>query len=272
MNILILNDTSKYHNGSLQVINVLKKYFEGHNVILTKKAKELYLKDIDFLVINGEGTMHDDAKKVKSMLNLATYAKRNLQIKTALVNSVWYNNSQHLTEQLKYFDYIGVREILSKKAIQDVIKKEVNVHLDLSFFVDVPWIKYDSKSIVTGNYYLDGKSRKLITGVGEDGYVDIFSEDWNTIVNKLRHSKVLVTGRHHEMYAACKARCPFIIIDGNTHKNSGLFETFNVKLKTIDRTSSLDDIKKAINNMNLEEYNKLFEKMSKESFPKILDF
>lgn len=270
MNILILNDTSKYHSGSFQVINFLKAQFKNHNVIFTKKARESYLKDIDLLIINGEGTMHDDAKKAKSMIDLAITAKQTYNTKLFLLNSVWQRNSPELTEKLKYFDYIGVREILSKIEINRVINNEVHVHLDLSFYNEVPWEVFDQKNVVAGNFYTDGKNTQLIKNIGEDSTIDIFNESWNTIVNKLRYSKILVTGRHHEMYAACKAKCPFIVLEGNTHKNSGLFKTFNINIPVLDQNASLDDIKLAIKNINLSEYYKLFEHMSNQSIPQFI--
>ena len=54
--------------------------------------------------------------------------------------------------------------------------------------------------------------------------LDIF-ESWDTIVNKLRKTNWFITGRHHELYAACKARCPFTVLKGNTWENEGLLAT-----------------------------------------------
>lgn len=267
MNILILNDTSKYHYGSNHVINFLKDIFKDHSITLTKKSKERFLEGHDLLIINGEGTMHDNAKKAKTLLKLATYAKQELGIKTMLVNSVWQRNTEDLTMQLQHFDYIGVREILSKNEITKYINKDVEVHLDLSYYANVPYEKYSLVNIIVGNYYQDGKDSTLISNIGEDSTIDIFNESWNTVVNKLRHAKLLVTGRHHEMYAACKARCPFIVLEGNTHKNSGLFKTFNVNIPVLSREASISEIKQAIANIDQyqDEYKKLFDAM--ESYP-----
>ena len=275
MNIIILNDTSKYHYGSNHVINFLKDNFKEHNVTLCKKTKEHLLRGNDILVINGEGTMHDDAKKAKTLIDLAVYAKQELSMKVMLVNSVWQRNNEELTEKLKMFDYVSVREILSKQEINNVIDIPVDVNLDFSYYLDVPYQSYPTANIVAGNYYV-AKSKKegsvLISGIGEDSTIDIFNEEWNTVVNKLRHARVLVTGRHHEMYAACKAECPFIVMEGNTHKNSGLFKTFNVNIPVLPIDTSNDDIKDAISNLNqyTEEYKKLFRLMKSKSIPSLL--
>lgn len=270
MNILILNDTSKYHNGSKHVIQFLTNAFKDHKITLTKKTKERFVEGHDLVIINGEGTMHDNAKKAKTLLSLAKYAKQELGIKTMLVNSVWQRNSKELTQQLQNFDYVGVREVLSKNEITKHIDNNIEVHLDLSYYAEVPYEKYPSVNIVAGNFYTDKSSKNgsvMIANIGEDSTVDIFNESWNTVVNKLRHAKLLVTGRHHEMYAACKARCPFIVLEGNTHKNSGLFKTFDVNIPALSREASISEIKQAIDNIDQyqEEYKKLFDAM--ESYP-----
>lgn len=276
MNIIILNDTSKYHYGSNHVIKFLKNMFKDHNITLCKKTKKHLLQSHDILVINGEGTMHDDAKKAKTLINLAVYAKQELDMKVMLVNSVWQRNSDELTKCLSFFDYISVREVLSKQEINKVVDTPVDVNLDFSYYLNVPYESYPSTNVVAGNYYV-AKSKKegsvLINGVGENSSIDIFSEEWNTVVNKLRHADVLVTGRHHEMYAACKAECPFIVMEGNTHKNSGLFKTFGVNIPVLPINASNADVKNAINNLDqyTEEYKKLFQLMKSKSVPNLLE-
>jgi polysaccharide pyruvyl transferase WcaK-like protein len=273
MKILILNDTSKYHNGSKHVIKFLTSTFKDHDITLSKKIKEKVLKGYDLIIINGEGTMHNNAKKAISLLKLANYAKHKLGIKIMLVNSVWQKNTEDLTNYLNDFDYVGVREILSKNEITKCINKDIEVHLDLSYYLEVPYQKYQSANIVAGNFYTDKSSKNkslMIKNIGEDSTVDIFNESWNTVVNKLRHAKLLVTGRHHEMYAACKARCFFIILEGNTHKNSGLLKTFGVNIPVLSRESSINEIKQAIINIDKykEEYIKLFNAMESQPLPR----
>ena len=61
----------------------------------------------------------------------------------------------------------------------------------------------------------------MYQGIRSDSKVESFNlecpkinilKDWNSIVNRLRHAELLVTGRHHEAYAALKARCKFIVL------------------------------------------------------------
>jgi len=66
------------------------------------------------------------------------------------------------------------------------------------------------------------------------------------------------------MYAACRARCPFIVLDGNTHKNRGLFETAGVNIKSLPADASDETIEKAIFEIDYNEYKKLFSWMEEQ--------
>lgn len=278
MKVLILNDTSEYHNGCKQVMKFIYSKIENYEAIpytskIAPSNKDL-LKNVDVLIINGEGTMHDNAARARELLSVAKLAK-SFNIKTFLINSVWQRNSKILTQDLKYFDYISVREILSRSEIKKDIDKDVIVNLDLSYYIEVPFKKFPEKNIICGNYWGRGgvKGNRLIKGVGEDGYIDIFNEPWEDIVNKLRNSQVLITGRHHETYAACKARCPFIVMEGNTHKNSGLIKTFNVNIPFLPTSASHANIRNAISSYKEyeREYEKLFNLMESYKFPDFYD-
>lgn len=261
MKVLLLNDTSSYHSGCAQVINYLRSRVDIFASVSSSVpyVDRSLLEGVDILVINGEGTMHDDALRARDLISVAKEAKLVFGIKTFLVNSVWQRNDL-LTEDLVYFDYISVREVLSKDEITRVIDIGVDISLDLSYYVDVPYKEFERSDILCGNYFRSGR---LIRGVGGDGYIDIFGESWENIVNRLRHSNLLVTGRHHELYAACKARCPFIVLEGNTHKNSGLMETFGVNIPVLGMRASIEEIKFAISSYRdyLGEYEKLFNSM-----------
>lgn len=273
--ILLLNNTESFHSGSLQVINFLKKHLSHYHIDLNQKIKILDPQSYDLIILNGEGTLHDDSKKVKSYMSFLSNAS-DLGVKTFLVNAVWQNNSKEYCEILKKIDYIGVREIKSKKEIlKHITIDNIDIDLDLSYYIDVEKILFPKTNIISGNYYVSGKeSTKLIKNVGEDGYIDIFNDSWNNIVNKLRMSNLLITGRHHEMYAACKARCPFIVIDGNTHKNTGLLETFGVNIPTLQQNCSLEEINQSINSIPQykDQFLKLFDRMEQHPFPKFINY
>lgn len=273
INILLLNNTENYHAGCRQVIKFFKDHFSKENMIVYDKKNKILpdFNSFDLIILNGEGSIHDDAKKMISYLEYMNNASANGVI-TMLVNTVWHNNSKTTTRLLEDIDYVSVREIKSKNEIQNVIDKNVDVYLDLSFYVEVSEINISKSKIVSGNKFLPKKQREKFENIGETSHIDIFQDDWNEIVNKLRSSEILVTGRHHEMYAACKARCKFIVLEGNTHKNSGLLKTFDCNIPYLETTATNDEIKKAINEISLyeDEYTKLFDTMEQEVSPNFL--
>lgn len=274
MNILFLNNCESYHSGSFQVMNFFKKEFENHNLTILKSFKRLYkynLLNFDVIVANGEGTMHDNAPKALQILNVLLEGKK-LGIKTLLVNTVWQNNNENFTKLLDSIDYISVREVSSKKEIQKIINKEIDVNIDVSYFVDTDMpdrrLIYN---VAAGNRYQDGSKPKII-GIGEDINIDIFSQPWNSLISDLRKSKMLVTGRHHEMYAACKAECPFLVLEGNTHKNSGFLKTMECEIPILPTNSSNKEITNYIEKFSTyeSEYLKLFKKLKTIKKPNFL--
>jgi polysaccharide pyruvyl transferase WcaK-like protein len=273
-NILILNNTEKYHNGCKSVINYFRNYFSMENLVVSKNTKpnikKISLEKIDVVILNGEGTMHDDSENAIKFLEILKEAKIK-GCKTMLVNSVWQNNSVETTHLLKYVDYISVREIKSKTEILKYVDKEIDINLDLSYYKNIDDLKYNnSHNIVAGNRFgLKSENRPKIQDIGEDGNIDIFTQGWDEIVSILKKSKLLVTGRHHEMYAACKANCPFIVLEGNTHKNSGLFETFGINLPVLKQDASSQEIInciKIIDNYR-DQFSLLFKKMKEHKIP-----
>ena len=238
MKALILNDTSNYHHGCFKVMEYLiKQVTSRHELLASVKGNIDILtyptwaeEEAELIIINGEGTMHHDRPLARQYLEILRQAKRQGK-RTALVNTVWQSMTldDELVDVLKD-TYISVREVLSQQELQ---KYEINsdIHLDLSYFVDVPEIhrlQYPREYVV-GKFFSQSDYRPK--GINT---VDIFKQDWDTIVNILRGTDWFITGRHHELYAACKARCPFSTLAGNTWKNQGLFVTAGVEIKVAD--------------------------------------
>lgn len=273
MKILLMNDTSHVHAGCVKVIDFYKEQFKDHDLdILPRKEKIEDTSMYDLIVVNGEGTMHDDAPKAYEMLEVLSNAK----CKTMMVNSVWQNNSPELTEMLMNVDYVSVREIRSKREILSVIDRQVDVYLDFGFFHDVPKsstkIKYER---VTGNRMGSIRDKPKVHSVGETHTVDIFTQSWEELVQELRKTRVFITGRHHELYAACKAGCNFVILEGNTHKNSGLFETFGLDIPCLPMDATTEQIQEAIDNIDmyqLYQQELLFYYMRQQKAPRLLDY
>jgi polysaccharide pyruvyl transferase WcaK-like protein len=244
MKVLLLNDTSKYHFGCAQVI----KTFMFDDSITTdnyRNIKSVDYSQYDKVILNGEGTMHHLNPVAIQFLNGLRLAQK-AGCSTELLNTVW----QQMPEQkdvLQRCDKIVVRETLSQKELlKDGIESEVQP--DRSMIIDPSYTKYDHVHIYRGQYFF---------GEYFDDYprINIFKQSWNEIVNRLRHCDLLITGRHHEMYAAIKARCKFSITKGNSWKNEGLLKMFDLDINLTPKeilTGNYD-----------EQYDKLFEYCNK---------
>jgi hypothetical protein len=260
-NVLLINNTETYHSGCKAVIDYYRSKIPNLHIA---KNLDVDVSTYDVVIANGEGTMHHDADRAYQIIDLLCNAKYSM-----LVNTVWQANSINLTKQLRNIDYVSVREVKSQYEIYNQIGIKFDRHLDLSYFTPVEYIDKPKYNIVAGNKMNVPKTKPKkpkIKGVGEDGYVDIFTQTWNDLVSQIKNSNILVTGRHHEMYAACVAETPFIVIEGNTHKNQGLFATAMVDIPVLPFGCSNAEITDAINNIKnyTNEYNNLFAFMKQQ--------
>lgn len=233
MKVIIFNDTSDYHKGCEKVMEYLHKDVQncGHQLLASVKGNKDRVEDVqnyfmeaDAVIVNGEGTMHHDKPVPHQLLQVIRNAKV-LGKKTALINTVW--QSMTLDDEMKDVlrdTYISVREVMSQEELQrDDIRADI--HLDLSYYNDVPEKVSPQRELVIGKFFMQQDYRP--EGIN---HIDIFKDDWNTVVNILRNTDWFITGRHHELYAACKARCSFAALSGNTWKNEGLIKTAGVDI------------------------------------------
>lgn len=233
MKVIIFNDTSDYHKGCEKVMEYLHRDVQncGHQLLASVKGNKDRVEDVqnyfmeaDAVIVNGEGTMHHDKPVPHQLLQVIRNAKV-LGKKTALINTVW--QSMTLDDEMKDVlrdTYISVREVMSQEELQrDDIRADI--HLDLSYYNDVPEKVSPQRELVIGKFFMQQDYRP--EGIN---HIDIFKDDWNTVVNILRNTDWFITGRHHELYAACKARCSFAALSGNTWKNEGLMKTAGVDI------------------------------------------
>jgi polysaccharide pyruvyl transferase WcaK-like protein len=265
--VLLLNNTENYHYGCKEVINFYRRSFPNIEIVTKDQPQKYNISEYDLVIANGEGTMHNNAPKAIKILDRLCAAKKSM-----LVNTVWQNNNQDLADKLHNIDFISVREVKSQKEILKQTGIQANIELDYSYYRRPKIIKKTKKNIIAGNrMHLPNTKpkRPKIKNVGEDGYIDIFTQSWQDIVSQLSVSKLLITGRHHEMYAACVAECPCIVIEGNTYKNQGLFETAGVNIPVLQFNSDNNAIIKAIKNIEnyQDEFEKLFEFMKNQKIP-----
>lgn len=182
------------------------------------------LEAADVIVVNGEGTMHDDSKMSVFLLEriLADRGRR----KAALVNSLWQNMSPEYTELVSTLDVVVMRDPLSLAACG---APAAQLMPDLSFYEIPAWSRLEDQGFVKGTFY-----SRAFWDLSLDSALDVRHEDWGFLVNKLRHARALLTGKHHEVYAACLARCPFITTRLQTHKIAALGAFIGAELPTLD--------------------------------------
>ena len=227
--ILLLNDTSNYHSGCDAVV---RSYEFDRSIKTNELVTKINWNHYDKVILNGEGTMHDNQHTALKFLRALGYAHAD-GCEIQIHNTVWQHMSHDYDDVLKRCTEITVREVLSQ---QEILKHGVEAKIvpDRSVMIEVPYKEYPQV------YIYDGQpSRKSINIESDKPRINIFEQSWDEIVNRLRHAEFIVTGRHHEMYAAIKAKCRFIVSEGNTWKNRGLLETVGAQIDMEDREGIL---------------------------------
>lgn len=271
MRTVVLNNHSKYHSGCNAVIDVLHSDLldNGYTVISSTDRDcdtELF-NSAELVIVNGEGTMHSNRREPLELLEILCVAKESGK-KTALINTVWQNMdiSDRAIDVLKN-SYISVREILSAEYMTETTGITPDIHLDLSYYAPLD-VLINSQTLPQSEL-LCGKSFPPQQDYRPPNCasVDIFSEGWDTIINKIRHSDWFFTGRHHELYAGCVAGTPVSVMRGNTWKNEGLFATAGVDIPVADRDISHADIPHFISmcKERSQEYEKLWAWMESQT-------
>lgn len=220
--IILLNDTSFCHKGCIHLMNILKSYYSPDK-IFKQMDNFTPIKDLpakSTIIINGEGTMHHNARPAIKMLKYGHEAIK-AGHRVELINSVWQAMDKKYLDIIKEFHNVEFREVLSHREAEEVgiITPDVSIHYD------VPYKKISSTDVCIGGFFPSKTAPLKLNWPHKCDRINVFETDWDDLVNQIRGAKVVVTGRHHEMYAALAARTPVITIPGNTWKNAGFFHT-----------------------------------------------
>ncbi|MEH6564944.1 MAG: polysaccharide pyruvyl transferase family protein [Halopseudomonas sp.] len=148
---ILFNDTSyDDHHGCQLVIRQIRVLAAeaGIHIAHASPVRHDWAKDgflleriaeADLCIVNGEGTMHDDAPAAMMLGRLARHCDE-LGIPCVLVNSVWQNNQQ-LIEFARDFSRIYVRDPLSKAELAlSGVSSEVVPDLTLTFRPEIPLV------------------------------------------------------------------------------------------------------------------------------------
>lgn len=232
MRVLVYNDTSEYHYGCKEVMSYLYDELKSAGHELSDSFSQC-----DAIVVNGEGTMHDRQNTAVVILDVMARALR-MNKKVALVNSVFQNMDLTDTEvETLKNSYVSVREVKSQQHLAEY-GIEADVHLDFSYWRNPIFEKKTiDTELVCGEMFFRPPYRQK----QDFKRVNIFNDTWIETIDTIRSAEWFITGRHHEMYAACIAETPFVVLQGNTWKNEGLLETAGVNIPTV-HGYSMDDI------------------------------
>ena len=141
-NVVLLNDTSfENHHGCNIVIENIKRNLEKRNIKLLNtnpigknwKKNKTFLNSLiqaDGIIINAEGTIHDDSDYAYSLLEIVNYTNK----PCFLINMTYQNNSEKFSKLVSKFSKVYVRESLSKKELEKDNIKSLIVP-DMTFYM-----------------------------------------------------------------------------------------------------------------------------------------
>lgn len=238
LRVKIVGDHSAYHCGSAAVMAVMRDRI-GKSARIVQDAE-----DYDVLVINGEGSMHHRSNNYHKKLEAARDAVARGR-PWHLINSVWQENGDADRDLLLTAASISLREVLSQQALLRETGISAPVLPDLSYFCEIdseaPFVDHQGATVATDFYSVEfGNFVRLNDGpISRRPYVEMKKKSWSSLVLELRSAGLLVTGRHHAVYAGCKARLPFVALAGNTHKIEGLIASAGVDIPVCRHPSEL---------------------------------
>jgi len=264
--VFIIGDHSDWHCGSKAIIEYLLFIIKKNKFKLVENSQEA-----DCVLVNGEGSLHDNKrpglKKIWTALELKREGK-----KVHLINSVWQNMNFSKMEDIKEFDSVCVRELISYNEIKH-IRPDVKIFTDLSYFLPIKKPKMQRKEIITGGFYFDKYTGSNPDNIFKDrewvnftkGFRCINIKDyfsWQDYITALSVAKLLISGYHHEIIAAIKLRIPFVAYRGNTDKVLGIIQRAkaNIPVATTPKELFLN----MKNPVEMREYDKLFDFVANE--------
>jgi exopolysaccharide biosynthesis predicted pyruvyltransferase EpsI len=261
-NVLLLNDTSDQdHPGCRLVVKnthgLCRRHglhitsSVPHDTVITRDLLDGRLDAVDIVMLNGEGTMHDDARKAEELLDAVARTKR-LGKKAVLYNTLWQNN-RRLNQYLDCFDLIFARESYSARQIQEA-GFDCSVVPDMVFATsadniparrqvsDPVTLVLDSvkKDICVDLARFAAKNRYQFMPMHKKNYILIkkhFILNWTVrhrkllgtcqsdidFINKIAECDRLISGRFHGLCLGILLKKQVVAVSSNTHKIEGLF-------------------------------------------------
>ncbi len=266
--VIVLNDTrTSSHPGCHLVMEQIEKkcvefglqiikIFKTNNHLLANLKREISKTDV--IIINGEGSMHDDQSTAELLCQAAELAYCHGK-PTYLINTVWEKNSE-ISRMLKILSGVFSRESFSNASLskQGCISSVVP---DLIFSCDIEDLLSEKKKkivpkskIIVIDNVRQYASLQLAEFAQHNSYsfyrmssrpsIRSFTSIYQWLklfaiggiqsqlkvkrLNIFNNVEIVVTGRFHGACLAIMAGRPFIAISSNTHKIEGLIRDANL--------------------------------------------
>jgi hypothetical protein len=155
-----------------------------------------------------------------------------LKISVSLINSVWQDMDLDWKPILKKLHYWGVRDRLSYQYARECFGLAPDLTPDFSWYVKPNLSEAQSRTdAVVGGFF---QKEFCVDQTWPVIYNDLFSHTWQSWHDQLSRAMFLLSGRHHEIYGACLAKCPFIPVAGNSWKIQGLLANAGANIPVLD--------------------------------------
>jgi hypothetical protein len=263
--VLLVNETSKllfnrWHLGCDHVSRVLVERLAAHGLDcvgwvngiagLSRILSHDPGAQFEAVVINGEGTMHDNADRA---FEIATIGRllQDLGKRVFLVNTVWQGNSRRLDELVSRFDLIAARESRSVSELAR-IRSDIRLVPDLCWYTDLPRSHPLDPSIAvldcvesetTGELARAARAASLPFFV-MDRFFDNFHRAVRAGAAATSAPRVLrrddvgaasawLGGRFHGVVLALAAGVPILSTPSNTHKIEAMLSDIGIEGKEL---------------------------------------
>lgn len=289
--VAVFNDTEpSRHYGCVLVMKNMKKLLanQGMRIVWSwpvgsdwRNYKEKLPKvgEIDLIIVNGEGTIHNSGKRpiVDSLVEVGALAKNTYNLPCFLINATLHKNEKVFYEKMQSnFDAIYVRDKASQDELASFnIKSKVVPDLTLAqkitiepkereFYTGIDSVKNDVSLVIRdickkyGWNYLKmvNKGLRYIFSTYKKNPIFLFKEllhhfkqrkkafnSPNEFANWLAKNKFIVTGRYHALTIALLTNTPFLAIESNTPKISSLL---NECFGNLNRLVPIEELKEKL--------------------------
>ena len=223
MRALLVNDTSGWHRGSMECVSkiTLDLVDQGYDVDRVPTHGDIDDGFPELVVVNGEGTMHDDDISGAARWVLRTIRDaKDAGSRVWLVNALWCRMSDEAARIVdECCDYVQVREPLSRR---DAIRQGIQPALRLDAAVSQTFDAPDWRPI-----HFNDDTWRIKRG------------DWTL---QLHGCSLLNTCYHHGVLAALAVKTPFIYREPRnaTHKVDGLLAWLQMPRPTHENVDQID--------------------------------